>query len=127
MVQRIVIIRGHLCADGLDYPLTRADGSAFTGDYRGPGNVDGSIVCVGDPMGLRLEDFRIGPATSESIDWRDGNEAGKAQQRCRFPRDKSEAYVAGWRQAWNDRGRLVPGGSAKAERLARKWASEPRT
>lgn len=122
-MSRILIIRGCLALGGLDYPLTCEDGSAFTGDYRGPGWVTGDRLRAGDPMGAMF-DFTIGPATPESIDWRDGNEAGKAQQRCRFPRGKSEAYVAGWRQAWQDRGRLVPGGSAKAEWSARKWMSE---
>lgn len=120
---RILIIRGCIVLDGLDYPLTSEDGAPFTSDYRGPGWVTGDRLRAGDPMGAMF-DFTIGPPTPESIDWRDGNEAGKAQQRCCFPRGKSEAYVAGWRQAWNDRGRLVPGGSAKAERSARKWMSE---
>lgn len=125
-MNRILIIRGCLALDGLDYPLTCEDGSAFTGDYRGPGWVTGDRLRAGDPMGT-LRDFTIGPATQGSIDWRDGNEAGKVQRRCRFPRGKSEAHVAGWRQAWQDRGRLVPGGSAKAERSARKWMSEARS
>lgn len=125
-MSRVLIIRGCLALDGLDYPLTSEDGSAFTGDYRGPGWVTGDRLRAGDPMGAMF-DFTIGPATAESIDWRDGNEAGAKQVRCCYPRGKGEAYVAGWRQAWQDRGRLVPGSDARAERLARKRASEPRT
>lgn len=124
MLQRIFILYGCIWRGDLEYQLFRLDNGepCKVKQWRGWGAINNGVLVAGDPMTATvLEEYRIAPEpTKFSVDWADGYRRGEAQKRCRYPIGQPDAFIEGWREAWQKRGRLRPGGSRKQEREARR-------
>jgi len=109
---RVLVMHGELLVgmgdDGppLARPVTGVDGSAVSRDvYRGPGEVQGGTLFIGDASnpGAMLHEYRLGPITQSSRDYRAGWLHGMAQQRARAGATWGERFRDGWADAWREK------------------------
>jgi hypothetical protein len=117
MYQRVLIMRGRLCIGALDFPLTPAPGAPDAPAlYRGEAWVESTRIVLGDPMrDAHLYEYSVGTATPESVDYDAGLTFGAAQRAQRWPNGKGEHFVAGWTQAWAEKGKPVDGFVRRAD------------
>lgn len=115
--QRVTIDEGRLIigfGDGewLEYPLTDATtGEAAGADYRYDGQawVESGCVSIEAHSGYgvgygAVRVWRIGDATPESMQYREGFRYGRQQRTRRAPAAaRGMDYYHGWRAAWRDK------------------------
>ena len=110
-MDRALIIRGLLCQEHYDFPLTCPNtGVVMTGDYRGNAvyfkrESDGApmLRIVRHEFASELPEYLIGEATPESIERKRGFDHGMAQKRKVCGREWSSEFRNGWDHAWSER------------------------
>jgi hypothetical protein len=84
------------------HPLRRQDASLVTGSYTGEATWIGERTLV-IPGRLDVERVEVLDVTPESKDRADGYFHGRTQKRNVAPKNKSEAFVDGWREGRAER------------------------
>ena len=121
-MERYLVMRGMLVQSGvddspaLDFPLTSVNGSAISqGDHRIEGTIwrrDDGQAMLTVYSGAWAADYIIGPATADSLAYREGWRRAQRQRVRRAPSVEchGQAHVDGWRAGWQERAekRAVP-------------------
>lgn len=87
------------------HPLRRQDGSLVTGSYTGEATwiEENGTTVLALPGGLDVERVEVLDATHDSRDRASGYFHGRTQKRNVAPKNKSEAFVDGWREGRAER------------------------
>lgn len=128
----LVIGRGKLFRDGgekhgvtlppLTYQVRNLAGVPATHNYTGPGTDNGASIMVGRADSCSLAEWKVDlEATPESVDERNGAFARIEVLRAVYPKNASEAFQEGWKDA--DRQLRTESKAARAARInAIRWA-----
>lgn len=112
-ISKYVIVEKGIYYDGfLEIPLVPVDGAPINPTWRGDVWIDENTMRIA-PNGawsVHIYDYQIGQPTEQSVqnhkDWYSGYNAGKAQQRRRWPTgEASDYYKDGLRCAWEEKGK----------------------